>query len=74
MRLTFKAGRWLDEYHGNGLNMKPGDSVEVADNVAARLLGDFPENFFETRIPLATDIAAPPMDRQIKSPRGRKSK
>lgn len=72
MRLTFKASRWIGEYHGPGLNLKPGDSAEVQADVAARLLRDFPENFFEVRMPTATDIAAPPADRQIKQPWHRK--
>lgn len=74
MRLTFRANQWLGEYHGNGLDLKPEDVVEVSDGLAARLLGDFPENFFQIRLPTATDIASPPMDRQIKAPRGRKTR
>lgn len=72
MRLTFKASRWLGEYHGPGLNLNPGETAEVPDEAAARLLRDFPENFFEVRMPLATDIGAPPVDRQIKTPARRK--
>lgn len=74
MRLTFKASRWIGEYHGNRLDLKPGDTAEVADELAQRLLADFPENFAQITIPMATDIAAPPMDRQIKTPRHRKSR
>lgn len=65
MRLTFKPSRSLGEYHGVGLDLKPGQSAEVPEEMARRLIRDFPENF-------AQDIQAPPVDRQIKEPARRK--
>ena len=67
MRLTFRPTLQLGEYHGAKLNLKPGETVEVADAQADTLLVDFPLNFVKVQ-----DVVAPPIDRQIKEPARRK--
>ena len=44
MELKFKAGR-LAEYHGNGISVKDGDTVEVPIATGQKLLDDFPDMF-----------------------------
>lgn len=70
MRLVFKGTPHLPEYrglHDGKLQyVSAGGTLEVSDIEGATLLNDFPGIFVR-------DIAAAPVDRQIKAPRVRKA-
>jgi len=62
MKLRFKATPVLQEYHGVGLDLLPGQEAEVSEERAARLMADFPMNFE----PVTTAFEQPPKDKQIR--------
>ena len=75
MRIRFVGSDYLPEYHGYGINLCAGDEAEVRDDLARILLADFPRLFVAAvaRPEVRTvDMAAPPVDRQIKAPKRRK--
>ncbi len=45
MELLFKKTKSLEIYSGNNLNMYPGEMATMSDELAERLLTDFPDNF-----------------------------
>jgi hypothetical protein len=69
MRLIFKGTAYLPEYRGlhdgRMIHVPAGGAVEISDEASEILLKDFPGIFVQ-------DIAAAPVDRQIKEPARRK--
>ncbi len=63
MRLIFKRNKWLDEFHGNGIHLRPGESQDIPEQEAEGLLRDFPENF---SVVASEAFDKPPADKQIK--------
>lgn len=68
MKLLFKGAPHLPAYHGNGIHAAAGDTVDVTPELGATLLADFPGLFVELleAKPMAQDVKAPPVDKQIK--------
>jgi len=62
MRLRFKATPVLQEYHGAGLDLLPGQEAEISTERAARLIADFPKNFE----PVTIALEEPPKDKMIR--------
>jgi hypothetical protein len=69
MRITFKGTPYIPVYRGSHdgqlITVPAGGSVDLSDQEAGKLLGDFPGVF-------VADIVQAPVDRQIKEPGRRK--
>ena len=69
MKLQFLGPPHLREYHGRGLHVLSGQTVEVDQATGEALLADFPGVFVEDKVQEQAasnqSMAAPPRDKQI---------
>lgn len=67
MKLTFKGTGYLPEYHGFSgavrIDVRAGETVDIPDEKAKRLLADFPGVFVAAK---DKDLKNAPNDKQIK--------